>query len=371
MALPMLKKVWQFSVNNYQAASGNVVTDHRNLMFKVKSLMIGTGTHPWTVVRSCDSVSVADADLWLAAGNLIWTNAGAAHSWIVLRQTGILANFQVCLDLETFNLGGGVWDPPFERGMVMVISPAAGFTGGTALARPTATDEAVFKSGDPHAAPLGYTGWWFGNHWLTFSSVAHYMISNDGACTRIVMYSGGIPCTLWLFDTLAEASLSNTCPIAVSVISYDSTVHGYVDYDLNNWARCCGTVPGVLPRFQSYFTCEGLANACIGEHLIVANDLSGEWTLTGVGVACEEAGVRGRLGGLYDLWWGSTGVGEGDTYPDDSTYQFAQFGDLVFPWDGLSVPVVNTPPGVDTQRKGYLALPALPPAPRIVPIEDD
>ena len=43
-----------------------------------------------------------------------------------------------------------------------------------------------------------------------------------------------------------------------------------------------------------------------------------------------------RLGSVYDLWYGSTAVGQGDTYPNDSTRQFVQFGHFIFPWNGTA-----------------------------------
>jgi hypothetical protein len=365
MALPQLKKVWQFSVSNFLASTGNTSTDHRNLMFKIKSLMVGTGTHPWTVVRSSNSAAVADADLWLAAGNLIWALAPAARSWIVLKQTGILSNFQVCIDLTSHA------DPGFsiERCVAVVVSAGAGFVGGTVNARPTAADEIVVK--DDSDGPGPSDGWWFGNHWPPggFTSVAHCIVSNDGACTRIVLHGSGTCYTLWLFDALAETPTAMTYPFIVDVFG-DRITDQHVRYvDLNDTANAYTYHPGV-GKIAAYFTSEGFNYACVGELLTIVNDLSGQWPLMGVGVACEQAGARGRLGGLCDLWWGSTGVGEGNTYPNDGTRAFAQFGHLVFPWNG-TVPTINTPPGVDTQRPTYTIQPVLPPAPRIVPVEDD
>jgi len=361
MALPLLKKTWQFAVNNHTPASGNVVTDYQNLMLAIKSLLVGTGTHPWTVLRSSTSLAVADADLWLASGDLVWAAGVVAHSWIVLKQTHILSNFQICIDLNPVG-----WGAPIQRGIVIGVSPAAGFTGGTTTARPTAADEIIIRDGTTSGSNSGY---WFFPYIASFSFVTHAIVSNDGACTRIVMHGSGVSYGLWLFDALAEAPTEMTYPFIADVYA-DVGNNSRLRYaDLNDVANSHGAHPGV-GRLDFFLTSEGFNNSTVGELIVVANDLSAQWPIMGVGVASEQAGARGRIGGIYDLWWGSTGVGEGNTYPNDGSRAFAQFGHLVFPWSGV-VPTISSPPGVDTQRPTYTIQPVLPPAPRIVPVEDD
>ena len=364
MAIPKLKKTWQFSVNNYLAASGNLVTDFQKLMFAIKGLLIGTGTRPWTVVSSSDSASVANSDLWVASTNLVWGMVGSVHSWIVLKQANILSNFQVCIALNP-NAG---WAPdPIQQGIRVAVSPAAGFTGGTTLTRPTATDEIVIKDGSWLGS--NNTGYWFYPYAGSFSRVVHAIVSSDGACTRIIMHGSGTAYSLWLFDALAEAPTEMPYPFVVDMWADMSNASRLRYVDLNDVPNAHGTYPGGA-RLDYYLTAEGYNSSTIGELLTVVNDLSGQWPLMGVGVACEQAGAHGRLGSLYDLWWGSTGVGEGNTYPNDGTRAFAQFGHLVFPWSGV-IPTISTPPGADNQRPAYTIQPALPKAPLIVPVEDD
>ena len=59
-----------------------------------------------------------------------------------------------------------------------------------------------------------------------------------------------------------------------------------------------------------------------------------------MGIVSTTAGSRGRLGTVFDLWYGSKAIGQGDTYPNDTSRQFAQFGHFVFPWNG-SIPVTS------------------------------
>lgn len=69
-----------------------------------------------------------------------------------------------------------------------------------------------------------------------------------------------------------------------------------------------------------------------------ANDFTGEWPMFPLGYFGVTSGARGRLGTATDLWLGNDGVGNCSAYPNDTSYQFAQYGNLILPWDG-TVPV--------------------------------
>jgi hypothetical protein len=70
----------------------------------------------------------------------------------------------------------------------------------------------------------------------------------------------------------------------------------------------------------------------------IANELSGEWPLWPISIDCSTVGARGRLGTLVDIWMGSSAVASGDSYPaTGTTGQFAQFNNLVIPWNGGAV----------------------------------
>jgi len=85
---------------------------------------------------------------------------------------------------------------------------------------------------------------------------------------------------------------------------------------------------------NAYLSCEGFGDKAFGQQMLVSNELDGFWPFTPIGVVSNSAGSRGRLGTAYDLWYGSTAIGDGDTYPADTSRQFAQFGHFIFPWDG-------------------------------------
>jgi hypothetical protein len=96
-----------------------------------------------------------------------------------------------------------------------------------------------------------------------------------------------------------------------------------------------GVHPAGSPSF--FLTCEGYGTAMLGQPPAgdVADSQTSGWIMCPIGLFSETTGVVGRKGTLYDLWWGSVTRSTGDTYPSDGSYQFAQFGDMVFPWSGV------------------------------------
>src|SRR5215216_3611359 len=124
-SLPALSKTWQFSLNTIVTAQGTADNNLRAYLRQVKNAMKAFGSSPWTVVGSSNGVafSVNDGvDRWTANADM------PDSSWLILKQTGIAANWQLLFHrVSTF-------------GCQYFISPSAGFTGGGALTRPTATD---------------------------------------------------------------------------------------------------------------------------------------------------------------------------------------------------------------------------------------
>ena len=94
--------------------------------------------------------------------------------------------------------------------------------------------------------------------------------------------------------------------------------------------------------YNMWCTMEGDASGLMHNRVNVganANDLTSEWPMFPVGFACATTGARGIIGSVKDMWFGSSAVPNGDTY-DASSLTFAQFGQVIVPWDGTNVPVI-------------------------------
>lgn len=136
MTLPLPSRTWTITRDRtvaQQGTSGD--TNKRMTRVLVEDLITFGGM---TTDFSCDSnVAGTKGDgvnRWDSDSDIVGNTPGNAHSWYV----GILhggANGYVCIDKDSSSDGGGG-----APGSVY-WSPAAGFTGGTTTARPTATDE--------------------------------------------------------------------------------------------------------------------------------------------------------------------------------------------------------------------------------------
>lgn len=323
--LPTLTKTWQFSVNNSTGATGTAIDVNRTWTRTVKDALLAFASNPWTMRYSCNSVTAGTAgdgvDRITTNANLVWANAGSAHSWMVLRQTGIATNFELLISCENANASGAT--------LLVVTSPSAGFTGGTTTARPTATDE--IAQTNPASA------------WGITTNTAmrwHLWESTDGQCTRLITcVSGAIYNTIWL-DKPSNPVTGWTNPslsyAAQGATGLSATTLGAVAGAFS--ARIGSTSALLAVSAEGLITSAGSVSFRTNTNWgNIANEVSGEWPMLPVGAICVTATVRGRHGTFQDLWTGSGGANTGDTYPSGASNQFAQFDALILPWNGTAV----------------------------------
>ena len=330
MPLPSLDKTWQFSVNNIAAAGVSAMASAQNLMFGIKQSLKAFGTLPWTCWGSNDGLGAGhfgngdSNDRWAAATNLVWATAGSNHSWIVLTQGGLDSGGKASLCIDLANATGCY--------AAIVLSPHAGFgvanggADGTAIARPTASDEIIIN-----AAAVA---------WGQYNAAALHrytvMQSTDGQCTRVfIFYNGGCQ-GVWIIDKSKNPQSQWTYPVFGYVCGgvAAATDPGNVSY-----AYLLVSTFGkfwILASCAFQFTGESLgpANNLIGQVLTIADEDSLEWSFGGMGIYGATAGHRGRKGEVFDMWWGSITRQTGDPYPATATKSFMEIGDIVVPWDG-------------------------------------
>ncbi|RLC76830.1 MAG: hypothetical protein DRJ03_27865 [Chloroflexi bacterium] len=321
MALPTKEKTWLYSVNQAVGDGGNVTTANRDFIFKLKEALIGFASNPWTVWGSCDSSNVDNGggtDYWVDRGDLIWNTAGNAHSWIVLKQGGLGANVYLCIDLDRTTTG-------YQFDLVLALD-APFNTDGTTTNRPTTSGNAITRGALYHG---GYNS----SGWTGFM---HVWQSNDGACTRYVLTRSGAVYGFMFIDVVKDPFTAWSPAVVFGQLGDDGTSGHITFQDWNDNARAYGRVGS---NFTMYLTCEGWSSS-VGCEFGVADEDTGEWPIMPIGLASETVGFRGaHKGSLYDMWWGSTVLNTGDTYPDNATKQFVLFDDMVFPWNG-STPLI-------------------------------
>jgi hypothetical protein len=319
MALPVLDKTWQFNVNNQLNTTGLTPNDNAQVLLLIKNALIGFGSNAWSVISSSNSLVANSSDNWNAIADIVWQSSGNPHSWIILRQTGIATNYEICIDCVNYLNG---------TRLSVLSSPSIGFVGGSTTIRPTASDE----------ISLLYQNVYFGNAAL-FDARIHIMQSTDGQCTRIIGFNThkpGGPYLLWVFDKVKDPVSGWQNPSISSVYGLGSTAASYARlFDNNDY--CWGHENG---SFGLYMTSEQVddESGALGEIITFANDIDETYPMIPVGLHSKDGGNRGRHGVVYDLWWGLTVVPTLTTYPANASKQFVQFEDLIFPWNG-SIPI--------------------------------
>lgn len=329
MSLPSKAKTWQYNVNQAFNTSATPLTDNRALLRGIKNTLIGFASNPWQVRGSSNAVSAAllavgaagpGTDYWAANGDLVWANAGVAHSWIVLRQTQIASNFEILISCEGASGAGLI--------ITVYVSYSAGFTGGSTTARPTATDEAAVISGTD-----------FGGINAALNVKLHVMMSSDGQCTRMFIYASGVPIgiaffekpqnpvTGWSNPSFAAWKGSNTTSLA----SQATVTNFYAAASFNGRGASNMTMFGTMESYNSLN---------LAANIDQTNDLSSTYQMYPVGLASTTAANKGRHGNAFDLWWANTALGEGDAAPNDGTRQFIVVGQFWMPWDG-SIPLTS------------------------------
>jgi hypothetical protein len=318
MSLPIFEKIWQLSLNNFYESTNAT----RDMMLGIKNELIGFADNPWEVMYSCNSVTAGTAgdgiDRWATSSNIV--SSGGAHSWMVLRQPALLSNFQILIDMNGSSMYNGD----------VIVSPNAGFTGGTTTARPTATDQVEVTP----------TPSWFSALTSTNCRV-HVMMSTDGQCTRIFACSSGLIGGFWMFDKLKNPRPEITYPFIATVYGTDDIVTSASSYTkLNMNGGLTMAANGISVNADSFLTCEGLGSNPYGNFLLDPDDLDGSLPLLPMAAACKSLGARGRYGAIYDLWFGSAVTQNGDSYDETGNRAMSTMRDLIVPSNGLMLAVV-------------------------------
>lgn len=333
MSLPTLAKTWHISANNTTTMQVNTITTCKNLWLNTKRALtgyaaiwpLGVPATPWTVVSSSNSIVANTSDNWNSVADLIGATNGNAHSWIVLKQTGIATNFQICLDFnETFNSGS------------IIVSENAGFTGGSTTNRPTATDEQVLINaaavwGDSTNAQAQLDVW----------------MASDGSQTRVAYFRGGFALSFMMFDKPAYPVSGWTRPW------YAFARAGYSGGNVNTYSNLLNnSTSGFASRGSGAFTGFATGEGGQGTNQVlagfsglgdVANSFSAEYHLFPIGYASITTNNKGRHGMFVDAWWKPMGMSNADSFPVSSaTKQFVVVGDIILPWIGDSTSLLTS-----------------------------
>ena len=318
MALPTLIKTYEFDVNNRIFPSNETLL-HQETMLKIKQMLTGYPTLPWTVIGSSDAsaASMDGTDRWLVPTDLTW-NIGT-RSWIVLENT---LGVQLCIDLNISSSS--------PQQATIFGSLTGVFSGGSISARPTAVDEFQCNT----SPTINY--WMGGDNTGSADKVIQGLHANDGTVDRIFIFNVGQCVSEWSFEQIQNPRTGHAIPYSMSVRGFSSWTElmntGYLDQ--GGWNSYEGGA------FGMYLTGEGRKGSWMSDlpEAAMAEEIDGEYFFSEMGFFGETNGFRGPKGKRPDIWFGQDGAtNSGDNYPANGTKLFVGIAATIIPWDGVSV----------------------------------
>jgi len=304
--------------------NSNVDYNNRALLYWIKYGLIRNydnsgvgGAGAWTVVGSSDSITAGmdTVDRWTDESKLVWNSDGLAHSWIVLKQTGINAGgsgFQMCIDLNDISTD--------SEYITVVVSYSSGFTGGAITNRPTATTADQFV--------LINNGLWGPNIKEGGTRKLVVCKTSDGACNRVYISFDSTFRSMWFLDLPQNYPIEWTTPLFAKV---------NINPTYANLSNALGIQVPVNGYLRSaYAFCEGDSTGPLTENVIYQRpDALGNWIALPIGVAVENTTSHGYLGNFYDFWFIASSLPDGDyVRGTGEPWYFIILSDVVQPYDG-------------------------------------
>lgn len=323
VALPAAHtKAWQWVFNQAVTTGGTSVADHKANALKLKNLMIGMALSPWTVSGSSNSVAAGmdGVDRWVTSANIVAANEGTAHSWIVLRQTGVGQTFEFLFNFGKTNANAAQAD--------MMVS-AVGFTGGSITARPTALDEAYLTDSNLNGgAP------WFNNSGSGFSTRWNIHQTTDGSQTRLIVFQAGTPVFFLSFDKLTGARTGITNPWAATWSSGSTSdcLTSSITTGGGTGAPACRVrgIPRTRPARLAFVF--GQTDGRPDPTTMGTNGISGErpfWSMV-----VHSLTHRSHMGTIADMFQGNSGIVTADGAPAAGPRIWQAYSMLLLTHDG-------------------------------------
>lgn len=310
MSFVAQNKGWTIQANKEIGSPLGAKESHADALLNIVKSLTSLPIYPWTVRGSSDSVTAGldSVNRLTSISKFKWDSSGSAHSWIVLADNK--AGFEVCIDCKDKYSGA---EGP---NLTIAVSLGSSFTGGNITTRPTATDEIV-KSGQ-----------WLGttNESPQFRFNLLIWRSNDGLCTRISCLENKEPVLFWLFDRIKNPITSVTKVFSTYMGKNSMNKTPY--YSNANFTSKTGS-----DTLNCYLTAKRTISGTVLFESFGRNQYDGKYFIDTPVIYCVGTSThKGKLGELFDLYWGSSKVPTGTVY-DEKDGNYIQLGNIVLPWD--------------------------------------
>lgn len=311
MALPTPSVAHQVRPNQRIFGQGAPATTNQlYALYQMKASLIDPTLTTPAIVKGSGNTATGDmtgADRWTSAAAL---TLSATPWWIVLEFPGL--SCQLCIsytNASTFTARIG-------------LSVGKLYTNGLSASIPTATDEViVYNSASASGLPYNVLN-------SNLDQVLHHSQATDGTAINLFLCSNYNAYTYLRLGKVASAVTNWT---SVPVVSLTTAA----TFAALSTAAASVTRVGTT-NVTVNWTAEAYGTSPIHSSLNIPDDDTSNFMVLPAGLWCPTTGKRGRKGIVQDAWWGQSN-GTGFVYPYD-TRLFAQFGDIVVPWNGAAAP---------------------------------
>ncbi len=340
MTDPALIKSWNTNLENVHiAADGTQVNgtndgtnDRKTLLLTIVNGWLGATGSGITVTRSCDAVSAADSNLWTDITKLRWNNDFAnAHSWIAFQHTTLWSGGTTYFLLSLVNLTGN------DGSMLeMWVSVDSAFTGGSATARPTATNEQLVKSA--FFTSGNKQGWW-GSGTNTNAArdyVVSQVTSTDGQVSRTVIWHNSVCIGWWGLERMRTPQ-GLTYDFLFTNVGFQSDTEIAPEAD-NVWAL--GNYSVGLMNDKSTATYKWTMHAAVNTRAnqrFTTKREDGSVGAFPIGVWSDDPTFVFKWGDLFDMYWGVNDAVTVTHLPNDAQRDFVKVYDFAFPWSSSPI----------------------------------
>lgn len=286
---PVFVKSWQEPIVTRLSTQANGTLQSQAAAVAMKNALLAPPLNP-CILRGCSdgggSFSTT-VDLIADTSDIVAATSGN-HTWMWFQHP---SGVQFVIDFISANV----------QTVTVAVSISAGFTGGSATARPTATDERA------DAARTWFSSGTVGNYQLLLNH------TTDGKLSYAFIVIGGVICSQWMIGE-AEAShdawynvSAGSPPRICSIEGAGSTSAGS---NLNFFATYYA-----FDRIVAKVESGGGAGTMLlrttmpvsrGQDMVTRYQdfptAGGHWPFWGIGLACITAPRRGRHGRLVDMW---------------------------------------------------------------------
>jgi hypothetical protein len=321
---PTLERTYTVIPNVAVAQQGSLIATNRHLLrLIVTNLLSVSGV---TCKYSCNGVTAGSAgdgiNHWAADSDIVFEDAGNAHSWFVLGLPSGLGSMELLVEAT---LGGG---GSIAGGDINAYLSLLGFSGGSTTDVPTVGggDTLLSLTNGPGHLPTGSN---YGAHF-------HVISATDGTSIRVIslkdaaVFAGDPQVNnLILLEKVYDSPAAITNPYG-GVWHYNDTM-GDLMGTSNMWhqyATFNNPTSGNLSLISAGF------GPITGSGMLPA-DLDSKLQL----VPCQAIDVPtyGILGYIPDLWWAvNDGTHLRQAIPSGSSRLFMCFGEITVPWNGTT-----------------------------------